>query len=265
MRVTNRLLLGAMVGAGFMLACHSTHAASLIHNWTFDGNTNDSAGSANGTFNDTNTSGQTYVAGQIGQALAFDGVDDFVSTSAGAIVPATDYTLSAWVFWEAGNGERGTIAGGQQSANAGEVFTMSRTTTTGTDLKLFLNLLENGGQGGSIVESADNTISTNAWQHVAYTVDSVNGSTIYLNGLAVGSTPTRTTHDPAGIFVIGRRPDATGGEFDGLIDDVAIFDGVLTTTELAIARDSGAAAVPEPGSLALLGLGGLLVARRRRG
>jgi len=257
------LLTAALATTGLMLAGTSAHAAALLHNWTFDGNTNDSAGSANGTFGDANVSGENYVAGQVGQALTFDGVDDFVETAAGAIVPATDFTVTAWVFWEAGNGQRATIAGGQQSGNAGEVFALSRD-AAGGDTKLFLNLLANGGQAGSIVESPDGTVAKNAWQHVAFTVDSVNGSTIYLNGVAVGATPGRTTHDPTTNFVIGRRPDGESFYFDGLIDDVAIFDGVLTLNELATVRDSGAAAVPEPTSLALLGLGGLLVARRRR-
>lgn len=259
-RFTNCLLVTAAASA---LTAGSAGAATLLHNWTFDGNTNDSAGAANGTFGDTDASGENYVAGQVGQALTFDGVDDFVSTAAGTIVPATDYTLSAWVFWEAGNNSRGTIAGGQVSGTRGDVFALSRD-AAGGDTKLFLNLLVNGGQGGSIVESPDGTVAKNAWQHVAYTVDSVNGSTVYLNGAAVGSTPTRTTHDPAENFVIGRRPDGESFYFDGLIDDVAIFDGVLSLNDLATVRDSGAAAIPEPSSLALLGLGGLLIARRRR-
>ena len=136
----------------------------------------------------------------------------------------------------------------------------------GSDTKLFLNLLINGGQGGSITESADGTISSGEWQHVAYTVDSTNGTTIYLNGNSVGTNPTRTTHNPAANFNIGRSLSTSPSWFDGLIDDVAIFDGVLTSTELGNVKDLGAAnfAVPEPSVAALLGLGSLGLLRRRR-
>jgi hypothetical protein len=260
MKLTRNLLAG--VAATAALTAGTAHSATLLHNWTFDGNANDSVGSANGTVNGGTA---TYVAGQVGQAISLDGIDDYVSTTAGTIVPATDYTLTAWVFWEAGNGSRGYIAGGQTGGAAGEVFTMSKA-NDGTDRILFLNLLINGGQGNSITESADNTISENAWQHVAYSVSSTSGTTIYLNGVAVGTNPTRTEHDPTANFNIGASlPTGTPANlFDGLIDDVALFDGVLSTSELATVRDQGAAAIPEPGSLALLGLGGLLVASRRR-
>ena len=50
------------------------------------------------------------------------------------------------------------------------------------------------------------------------------------------------------------------------VNDVAVFDGVLTTTELENARDFGAVnfGVPEPSTSLLLGLTGLALLRRRR-
>lgn len=51
--------------------------------------------------------------------------------------------------------------------------------------------------------------------------------------------------------------DTLSSPFNGLIDDIRISDVALDPTQFTY--------VPEPTSLALLGLGGLLVARRRRG
>jgi uncharacterized sulfatase len=226
-------------GVLLLLTC-PIHAQALLHHWELNGDATDSAGSAHGT----EIGGLTYTAGRFGQAVHLDGIDDHIATSAGTIVPATDYTVMAWVLWdgESAHGSRGYIAGAQNSGTAGEVFTMGRS-ADGTDRKLFLNLLVNGGQGNSITESADGTISAGTWQHVAYTVDSSKGTTIYLNGTVVGTNTTRTTHNPATtLFHIGSNPN-TGApnHFDGLIDDVAIFQGVLDTTELNNARNDGAA------------------------
>jgi uncharacterized sulfatase len=223
----------------FKLTALAPSATALIHHWKLDGNATDSVGTANGTVQ----GGAGYATGRFGQAVSLDGVDDFISTaSAGNVVlPDTEYTLMAWVFWDGANGNRGYIAGGQNSGTSGETFTMGKA-ADGSDRILFLNLLPTGGQGNSIVESPAASISTGTWHHVAYTVHSTNGTILYLDGSAVATNPTRTTHTAAtAVFNIGNNPQ-TGAPnpFDGLIDDVAVFSGVLNSTQINDARNSGA-------------------------
>lgn len=209
----------------------------LINHWKFDGNAQDSIGPFNGTV----IGDEAYVAGKFGQAISLDGRVDYtnyVSVSEGTVVvPATDYTLTAWVYWEAGNGMRARVAGGQAGGALGEVFTLGR---SATDTKLFLNLLIN--ELGSITETADGAIPSNQWIHVAYSVDSVNGTKLYTNGVVAAINTGRTTHNPDDTFWIGGHNNAgSPGDFmDGLIDDVAIFNGVLTTEQLVTVRDTGA-------------------------
>jgi arylsulfatase A-like enzyme len=223
----------------FSLTSQDLNAQALLHHWKLDGDATDSVGSADGT----EQGGASYTAGLFGQAISLDGVDDYISTATAGdtVLPATDYTLMAWVFWDGANASRGYIAGGQNSGTNGEVFTMGKS-VDGTDRVLFLNLLPNGGQGNSIVESPGSAISTGTWHHVAYTVDSTNGTTLYLDGLAVGTNPTRTTHTAATTFFnIGNNPQTgTSNPFDGLIDDVAVFNGVLDVSQINNARNDGA-------------------------
>ena len=88
-----RKLVVAIVCIGIVCSIAGTaRAGYLTGYWKFDGNLNDSAGTAKGTF----TGGQaSYVPGKIGQAISFDGVDDFVS------IPSTTnpsiYTIAVWV------------------------------------------------------------------------------------------------------------------------------------------------------------------------
>jgi hypothetical protein len=73
--------------------------------------------------------------------------------------------------------------------------------------------------------------------------------TIALTGATIDTSSYKT-------FYIGAQ--FNGGElFDGLIDDVAIWDTALTPEQIAIAMDAGPLALPEP-STSLLSLGALL-------
>ncbi len=223
----------------FKLTALAPSATELIHHWKLDGDATDSVGTANGTAQ----GGAGYATGRFGQAVSLDGVNDFISTaSAGnAVIPDTDYTLMAWVNWDGANGNRGYIAGGQNSGTSGETFTMGKA-ADGSDRIVFLNLLPTGGQGNSIVESPAASISTGTWHHVAYTVHSSNGTALYLDGLPVGTNPTRTTHTASTtVFNIGNNPQTgSPNPFDGRIDDVAVFDGVLNVTQINNARNTGA-------------------------
>ena len=223
----------------FSLSSFAPSNAALKHHWRLDGNAQDSLSIANGTAQN----GASFTAGRFGQAASLDGINDVISTttSANTVIPASDYSLMAYVFWRGTNGTRGYIAGGQNSGIEGEVFTMGKA-ANGTDHILFLNLLPNGGQGNSIAESPVAAISTGTWHHVAYTVDSANGTTLYLDGAVIATNPARTTHTPATtFFTIGNNPNTgSPNPFDGLIDDVAVFTGVLSPLQINSARNLGA-------------------------
>ena len=98
--------------------------------------------------------------------------------------------------------------------------------------------------------------------------------------MLVADDRTWNTADPSalagatGIFGIGNFAIDRGGDgvaeasqewFQGAIDYVAIYDGLLTANELAGNLESRARAVPEPSTLALVGLAGVacLAIRRR--
>lgn len=223
----------------FSLTAFSPATSVLKHHWKLDGNANDSLGIANGNLQN----GAGYVAGRFGQAVSLNGVNQFISTATAGntVIPSTDYTLMAWVFWDGANGSRGYIAGGQNSGTNGETFTMGKA-ADGSDRILFLNLLPNGGQGNSIVESPAASIATGTWHHVAYTVNSTSGTTLYLDGSPVGTNPARNTHTASStVFNIGNNPQtASPNPFDGLIDDVAVFTGVLSPSQINNARNLGA-------------------------
>ena len=72
----------------------------LVGLWSFNGD--DISGTtaydrSSGGNNGTLTSGPTAVKGKVGQALSFDGTDDYVSIPDLSLAASTGVTLSAWV------------------------------------------------------------------------------------------------------------------------------------------------------------------------
>ena len=104
------------------------------------------------------------------------------------------------------------------------------------------------------------------WHHIAVTFDRDGNAIRYIDGSAVNeavdiSSVGDISNDE--ILAIGQRGNVAGfpydSPFDGRIDDVRLYDEVLTAEEV-----SGLAIIPEPTSLVLLGLGVATLLGRRR-
>ena len=115
---------------------------------------------------------------------------------------------------------------------------------------------ENGSAGVWFGSSETPALDDGEWHHVAFTYDSAEGRIrSYTDGF-VGSVENSydgailASDDPL-LIGSGRKP------WDG-IDNVMIFDRALSPEEIAVL------AIPEPATMLILGLGGLLISRRRR-
>ena len=93
------LIIPHKIKAGLLLnrTLYIGMSAGLVGHWTFDGvdladvTAYDRSGTAKGTI----TGGATSTPGRIGQALSFDGVNDYVDIGAG---PTTVNSVSFWVY-----------------------------------------------------------------------------------------------------------------------------------------------------------------------
>ena len=246
--------LSLVLFAAFGLSATSARSAtSLIHHWALDGNATDSAGTHNGTAQG-DASFTTGSSGKFGEAVVLDGTGDSISTGASSL-PATDFTMTAWVNPNSTTSFNYVI-GTQNSGNGGAFLRID-------DGVAFVNLLPPAASK----RASGGTIPISVWSHIAVTVSSTAGLEIFVNGTSVATDPAGTGHTTFSNFTIGARPDIPANNgFNGLIDDVAIFDGVLTSTELSNVISSGAAnfSIPEPSALALIASLALLQLRRRR-
>lgn len=209
--------------------------------------------------------GASYTAsGMYGGGLSLATGD--LSTSDGS-VPAglplgnSTYTLSAW-FETGANGSQGIIGWGNYGAN-GEVNAL-RLDGTGGVVNYWW-----GGGGYDLLASA--TTDDDVFHNVTVTFDGV-ARKIYLDNVVIAQDTPPAGHNVGDAnFAIGKT--FSGEYFSGVLDDVAIFDGALTSTQVATitAGDfsafgvSAPTATPEPAPLLLTAVGAaLLVWRRRR-
>ncbi len=118
--------------------------------------------------------------------------------------------------------------------------------------------------------------ATGQWIFMAWTIDEGNDEFIWYIGdkdtpVAVDikydstTTPAPTSgaivENKRGQVMVGNRDDYVR-VFDGLVDNVRFYDEALSLSELEALRQGDI--IPEPASLAMLGLGGLAMLRRRR-
>ncbi len=179
-------------------------------------------------------------------SVDFDGVDDYVGVTPDENIEL--YGLSMWFNCPAvisTSPVRGALFGPDSTANwflgLGGDFTSTLTNE--------LISINTGARYGYCSSSA--TIAT-GWHHVvaAWSTSSAtngggNGYDIYLDGVKVGNA-ANTTWGSASLYTlasgttfrIGQRGNA-GYPYDGLIDEVAIFDSTLTAANVTTLWNSG--------------------------
>jgi len=201
--------------------------AGLVGQWSLNEGsgltTSDSSGNNN---TGTLQNGPTWVAGKSGQALSFDGVNDFVSipnsTSFGII---GDFTISAWVN-RTMLGDYGGI--------------VAKKDPPGWDYDLYISQADkatffaNGGSVGEISKSSNTTIGL-GWHHIAVT-RSGTSLTFYIDGVAQETfvLPVGALANHVYPVEIGRdSPSNPNSNFNGLIDDVRLYNRALSANEIS--------------------------------
>jgi hypothetical protein len=208
----------------------------LVGLWSFNGpdlsgtTAYDRSGQGN---NGTLTNGPTVYPGKVGQALRFDGTDDYITVPDSASLDiGTAATFSVWV-------RPTTITFG---SGAAKIF---RKWQSGVEDKQLS--LSSGGNicfylhdtfGGSCL-TASSQVTANAWNHIVGRYD---GSTakIYVNGVEVASkAASGDVSDGTGAFEIGYDPNGPTGYFPGQIDESRIYNRALSAAEITALYNLG--------------------------
>jgi arylsulfatase A-like enzyme len=197
----------------------------LISWWQGEGNASDALGVNAATLEN----GVSFDAGMVGQAFRFDGVDDTVTAAGTGIDDLQQLTIEGWAKLNslpADSAARFVTLGDEKAVLGYDGLTLGRQ---------FLHfILKVDGELRDIL--VDGVLKSGVFHHVAGTYD---GSVmrLYLDGAPVGSQTVSGTLDPGGGIELGSPVES----MDGLLDEIAIYDRALTSSEIQAIYAAGPA------------------------
>ena len=195
--------------------------AGLVAHYALENDVTD--GSGNG-LDGTIMGDPVFAEGKVGMALDLDGDGDYVDCGTNETFNSINeaLTASAWI-----NIRTITTAWMAVMAKGENAWRIS---VNGETFGLHFGF--SGGDRGWLAANSESEIAADEWHHVAATYALDVGATIYIDGFADGSNP-----DANGVqmnempFLIGENPEATGRFFDGLIDEVTVYNRTLSASE----------------------------------
>ncbi len=224
-----------------------TGGADLAAYWAFDEGTGLTAADSSGSGNDgTLMNGPLWVSGVPGSAIRFNGADSHVAVGAvGSLADLGPMTVSAWIRPDSmGAMGLGRIVSKENGSPGRWMLTLDGSRNLSFAKDHAVQELQRTG--------TPDVISVGTWQHVAATWDgnaSAGGVHLYVDGV---ETAYSLSQDGLGARVsdatlpltIGNRPSLDRG-FDGAIDEVRVYNRVLSAGEIATLAAGG----PIPGTV----------------
>lgn len=245
-RLYNRALSGAEIKSlynqgvsKFNKSPTNTLTSGLVGYWTFDGKDVVSGVALDSTANANNgnliniATSTFYSAGKIGQGFNFDGVDDFVNM--GDVLDASDASMSVSVWVKLNKlGLNQKIAHKRHSASPGLSWEFYITTLNEASFQL-------ANTASSFFSAGTNPLSMGVWYHLVG-VKNGNDLLVYKNGAADPywtGTVSGTVQNGNGELGFGSDGISGSSDFNGLIDDVRVYNRALSAGEIKTLYNMG--------------------------
>jgi hypothetical protein len=201
---------------------------NLVAYYKLDETSGTTATDSLGSYNGTNNGATINQGGKIGKAYDFDGSNDYISSN-GVFSSLTSFSFSAWINPDVVNISQQEIFN-QGTSNYPQPYDISLNNQT------IRFVVGNSSQVSEI--STGNVVSAGNWYHIVCTYNSsTNALKIYVNNGAPTTGTNSRSFSYAGSSYIGRRADAH--YFNGRIDECAIWNKELTSTEVSELYNSG--------------------------
>jgi hypothetical protein len=195
-----------------------------VLNMPFENNANDYSGYGN----DGTSYGTTSTDGQVGKALSFDGVDDYVDIPSSASMSGwTAGTIEMWLYL---NSTPTTYVATYADIRQSDTYRIH--TAFYSTAKPRIALISEGLT--NIIAESPEPLSLNTWYHIVGTFDaSADETKIWVNGVLKKTTTTAFTNlvTTANDYInIGGRKGTSS--FNGSIDEVRVYPYALSSEQI---------------------------------
>ena len=218
--------------------CSGSAFGQLMQYWTFDSDFSNSVGSGlDGTVvgNGVAISGADSAIGVGSLQVAHDTASGDYFHIEGAVYPdynPTKFTITTWYKFD-------ETLGTQTTDSRNFIFETFPTWTTGAgvrddgagnrDIECYFDGI---GSDASAVDGP--VVSDGAWHHLAMVYDYENGIDLYYDGALAHSLAAPPLSQPISGINIGNHRDGNGGRnWQGYIDDFAVYNGTLDAAGVA--------------------------------
>ena len=195
----------------------------LVAYYPFNGNANDESGNGNhGTVKGATLTTDRF--GNANSAYNFDGVDDWISLGDPSILQITsDLTITAWIFLEQGEVTNHIFS--RRSTNCGAIGYQIGHETNG----LYFS------SGNNVAVPSNISVSENQWVFIAVVFnDALNTVDFYVDNQKLLGQDVVDLGNPANADIqIGQANGCSLSTlFDGVIDDIRVYNHTLSETEI---------------------------------
>ncbi len=219
-KTLQKLAACAVLAAGLTTSAFAQIPNSgLVHKWLFDGNANDTRGTDHGTVSGATLTDDRF--GNANSAYQFDGINDII-TMDGFEPGKGDFTLSFW--FKADTAKLTTLI--NQYDNGANGFSIGLDATNKPQFYVWDDA--NRHRGGNSSHGS----SINNWHNLILTHDYDGYSRFYVDGVeklwsSTGFLGNISSNNPLRI-----GSDGYSYFFKGAIDDILVYDRVLTQADI---------------------------------
>jgi hypothetical protein len=246
-------LMTVLIGGAVLVSRGADVRPGAAAWWTFDDVINGSVTDQASGIHDEIRGNFQLVGGVVGGAIRFDGFTTCVTRRAAAAPRLADtFTMEAWVALAAYPWNWCPVLSQEQDGLIGYSFGVGPQGEFGLRVSV-------RGEWQTCLSPV--RLPLKQWAHIAATFRSESGITLFLDGkeVAVGAVPGKVTYAGRADLLIGMNPEkrkpshivgpgvgtiAGWYAFDGVMDDVRIFDRALSASELKEAHEAHAPLSP---------------------